>query len=155
MKKITIGRKEVQKQHIIDARFIQLNQRDCINQLFLDEEFEGKKEIKRELKKKLSSYKAQDIKKKRFEDKLFISLFDLIERLVISKLKCIYCKSDVVLIYNCVRYPKQWTLDRVNNDMGHNTDNVVIACLECNLKRRRINDKKFLFTKQMKIIKKY
>ena len=48
---------------------------------------------------------------------------------------------------------KQWTLDRIDNDQGHTYDNVVIACLECNLQRRRTNSDKFLFTKQMKIVR--
>jgi hypothetical protein len=46
---------------------------------------------------------------------------------------------------------KQWTLDRIDNDIGHNKKNLVIACLECNLKRKRTNKDKFMFTKNMKI----
>jgi hypothetical protein len=42
-------------------------------------------------------------------------------------------------------------LDRINNDLGHNNDNVVISCLECNLKRRKKSKDSFLFTKQLKI----
>ena len=49
---------------------------------------------------------------------------------------------------------KEINLDRINNDLGHNKDNVKIACLGCNLKRRRLNMDKFLFTKQLKIQKK-
>jgi len=56
-------------------------------------------------------------------------------------------------MYENVREEKQWTLDRIKNDIGHNNDNVVICCLKCNLKRGTINDKKFKFTKQMRIIK--
>ncbi len=48
---------------------------------------------------------------------------------------------------------KQWSLDRINNDIGHNSGNLLIACLECNLKRRRINCDNFNFTQNMKIIK--
>ena len=55
--------------------------------------------------------------------------------------------------YNNYRDKQQWTLDRIDNDLGHNNENVKIACLECNLKRRRINMEKFLFTKQLNIIK--
>ena len=56
-------------------------------------------------------------------------------------------------MYKNVREYRQWTLDRINNDNGHNKENVVICCLECNLKKGTINDEKFKFTKQMRIIK--
>ena len=44
----------------------------------------------------------------------------------------------------------QWTLDRINNDIGHFKDNVVICCLRCNLKKGTKNDEHFKFAKQMK-----
>lgn len=50
--------------------------------------------------------------------------------------------------------PKQWTLDRIDNDIGHYSDNVVIACLSCNLHRKTMYHERFLFTKQLNIIKK-
>ena len=52
-----------------------------------------------------------------------------------------------------VREPFQWTLDRIDNDDNHNKDNVVIACLDCNLKRRRRDADKFYFTKNLTIKK--
>ena len=58
-------------------------------------------------------------------------------------------------MYENVREKKQWTLDRLDNEQGHNKDNVVICCLECNIKRGTLDDEKFKFSKQMKIIKKY
>ena len=48
---------------------------------------------------------------------------------------------------------KQWSLDRIDNNIGHNRGNLVVACLECNLKRRRTNKDAFMFTKNMVIIK--
>jgi hypothetical protein len=68
-------------------------------------------------------------------------------------MKCCYCSSEVYILYERVREMKQWSLDRINNDIGHNIGNLVIACLECNLKRRRTNKDKFMFTKNMVIIK--
>jgi hypothetical protein len=43
----------------------------------------------------------------------------------------------------------QWTLDRIDNNFGHNIGNLVISCLKCNLKRRRINKNSFMITKNM------
>ena len=78
---------------------------------------------------------------------------ECIDKLVLSKMKCYYCNENMLLVYENVREPKQ-TLDRIDNNKGHITENVVISCLDCNLKRRTMNDKKFKFSKQMKIIKK-
>ena len=78
----------------------------------------------------------------------------LVEMLVLSKMKCYYCNENMLLVYENVREGKQWTLDRIDNSIGHITENVVISCLDCNLKRRTMNDEKFKFSKQMKIIKK-
>ena len=73
--------------------------------------------------------------------------------LVKCKLRCFYCSNEIFLIYKEIKNKYQWTLDRINNDMGHNNDNVVISCLDCNLKRRNQNINKFLFTKKLNIIK--
>ena len=48
---------------------------------------------------------------------------------------------------------EQWTLDRIDNDLSNTDENVIVACLKCNLQRRRQNKDKFLFTKQLKIVK--
>jgi hypothetical protein len=57
------------------------------------------------------------------------------------------------LLYEIVRELKQWTLDRIDNNNGHNSDNVVICCLECNLKRRKMSQEKFIFQKNLIIVK--
>ena len=111
------------------------------------------KKIKSDLRKKLTSYKAQDIKKDRYLENELITEEELYEKLVASRLKCYYCSQEVKLIYNFVRDDSQWTLDRINNDIGHFNNNVVISCLKCNLQKRRRNDEHFKFAKQMKIIK--
>ena len=106
------------------------------------------------IKKKLSSYKQQDIKNCIYGEKFFIPLEDTVQKLVECKMKCYYCNKNMVLLYKEIKDPIQWTLDRIDNTMGHNTDNVVISCLQCNLKRRNTNMKKFLFTKNLVLIKK-
>lgn len=68
-------------------------------------------------------------------------------------MQCHYCREKTFLLYDLVREMNQWTLDRINNDVGHNIENVLISCLECNLKRRRTGKDDFLFTKQLNIVK--
>ena len=109
--------------------------------------------IKQQLIQKINCYKQQDIKKKIFDNDKFLKLDDVIQSLQDCHLKCHYCTSELLILYDKSREGKQWTIDRINNDLGHNLDNYYIACLDCNLKRRRQNDGKFLFTKQLCIKK--
>jgi len=159
-KKIKIGEKEKKERKVIQTwkhkTFLldKTNHISIINQLFLNQSFEGEDTTKKELQKKLNSYKQQDIKKNKNENGL-ISYEELLEKLVISKLRCYYCKKETLLLYENNREQKQWTLDRLDNSCGHTKDNVVISCLKCNLERRCLNDEKFLFTKQMRLIKKH
>jgi hypothetical protein len=106
-----------------------------------------------EIKHKLSSYKQQDILKEVYNKELFIHFKSLIQMLNECKLKCHYCLLPIFINYELVRDGKQWTLDRIDNNVGHNKDNVVIACLECNLKRRITNKDAFMFTKNLNIIR--
>lgn len=126
---------------------------EMINELFLSQSCRNEKLLKRELEKKISGYKAQDIDKNFYDAELLISLDDTIEKLVESKLKCYYCKCEVLLLYKNVRDPFQWSLDRVDNSKCHSRENTIIACLKCNLQRRTRDMNKFLFTKQLKISK--
>ena len=125
---------------------------NLINNLYLDNDFPEKKYILDELKIKLNSYKQQD-KKKYNESNNLITLDNIIEKLVCSKLKCYYCMNDVNILYKDLKQKNQWTLDRIDNDIGHNTDNVVISCLKCNLDRGTKDINKFNFTKKLKLIK--
>ena len=50
--------------------------------------------------------------------------------LVKSKLFCYYCKNPVFILYENIRDPTQWTLDRIDNEQGHNEDNCVICCFK-------------------------
>ena len=158
-KKINIGQKEKKERKIIqkwkykDFLLESKNHISIVNQLFLEQSFNGDNTTKNELHKKINSYKQQDIKKDKNLDGL-ISYEELLEKLVLSKLKCYYCRKDVLLLYENNREQKQWTLDRLDNSLGHTKENVVVCCLKCNLERRCLNDEKFLFTKQMRLIKK-
>lgn len=106
-----------------------------------------------EISKKISGYKQQDKLKKRYDDGKFITFESVIEKMCECDLKCRYCQKEMLVIYDIMRESKQWSVDRIDNDIGHNIGNFHLACLECNLSRRRRTDEKFLFTKQLNIIK--
>jgi hypothetical protein len=107
-----------------------------------------------EINKKICSYKHQDIIKKKLDMELFIDFNCIIDKMIECELKCRYCICEMSVLYDRSREMKQWSVDRIDNDKGHNKDNFHLACLDCNLKRRRRTDEKFLFTKQLSIVKK-
>lgn len=109
--------------------------------------------IKRHMVMKLHSYKTQDQKNAILDMASFVDLDFVMDLLKQSNMQCFYCRERVQLLYKHVREPKQWTLERINNDIGHNRGNVEIACLSCNLRRRCMHHERFIFTKQMKIVK--
>lgn len=98
---------------------------------------------------KQQGYKSQDRQKNLFEENKFISVDEIFALLKSSRLFCFYCNLRVKLIYKYARDPKQWSLERIDNSYGHNTDNVVIACLDCNLRRRTIFQERYKKTKEM------
>jgi hypothetical protein len=110
--------------------------------------------IHQQIKNKLSSYRCQDIEKKLLDTDLFVDLSGVLQKMEDCHLKCFYCKECVFLLYENVREPKQWTLERIDNAFGHNTNNVEIACLSCNLRRRTMACERYIITKNIqKIVK--
>lgn len=158
MKKIRIGKERKTRQLInnLDISFNLLNEdkkdeNELIRNLYFNIPFENDNIYITEIKKKINSYKTQDIKKDKLNN--LINYEETVEKLLESKLKCYYCKDDVIIIYEKIREPKQWTLDRLDNNIGHKKDNTVICCLDCNLKRRVKSHEHFKFTKQLLIKK--
>ena len=105
------------------------------------------------LKIKHAGYKSQDIAKSLFDEEKFVRFEDIVSSLVQSELQCFYCRKSVKLFYEYVRDPLQWSLERIDNKYGHNTDNVEIACLECNLRRKTMYHERYLYTKQVVVQK--
>ena len=105
------------------------------------------------IKAKISSYRHQDILKKKLSIETFIDFNEVIKLLIDSELLCHYCSCNIYILYPQVREKTQWSLDRINNNIGHNKNNLVIACLDCNLKRRRTNKDAFMFNKNFTIVK--
>ena len=109
--------------------------------------------IIKEIERKISGYKQQDIKKKVYNEQEIIKFHQVMEKFIECKLNCYYCFQHMKLLYKIVRDSQQWTLDRIDNSLGHTYANVVLCCLECNLKRRIQSSKNYLFTKQLKLVK--
>ena len=130
----------------------QLNILECIKNETLEKN-KYTSLITSHIKMKICGYRQQDILKKKLKEDCLVKFNEVIDLLIESKMKCKYCSQEVYILYERVREMKQWSLDRINNDIGHNSGNLLIACLECNLKRRRTNKDAFMFTKNMVIIK--
>jgi len=110
--------------------------------------------IERQILNKIRGYKSQDMEKGIYQEELFVTypyVYALIQE---YKMQCYYCKESTMILYECVREPKQWTLERIDNSTGHNCGNVQIACLQCNLRRRTMFQEKYVLTKQMMIVTK-
>jgi hypothetical protein len=101
---------------------------------------------------KLYSYKTQDILKKKYNIENFVNIKTVFELLMAAEMKCYYCKKHVMLLYEYIREPMQWSLDRIDNSIGHNHNNLYIACLSCNLRRRCIFPERYVVTQQCKTI---
>jgi len=110
--------------------------------------------IIQQLQKKIAGYKSQDVKKRLYNPDRFVKLEDVVKQLWDAKLQCIYCKKQVYVLYEIVREVHQWTLDRINNSYGHNRDNVMISCLECNVRRGTMYHERYAFTKTFTQVKK-
>jgi len=164
MKKLTQERKEEKQRSITQSWNISEDYYDFSKQLDIIKNininFENKEKIPeinkifiREIERKISNYRQQDLLKNILNHEKFITLKDLIKMIDDCKLHCYYCEDEMFILYKMVRESKQWSVDRINNSNGHNKDNIVLSCLECNLKRRNKNKDSFLFTKQLKIVR--
>ena len=112
------------------------------------------KTIVQQITCKIGGYKQQDIRKHKYDPLKFIDFKSVLQKLMECELKCRYCNECMFVLYDVVRERKQWSVDRIDNHRGHDVDNFHITCLDCNLKKRRRSDEHFLFTKQLRIVKK-
>jgi hypothetical protein len=112
-----------------------------------------KKIMVQQINKKIYGYKQQDMLKKHFEEEKFVTFEKILQKLVDCDLKCYFCKKEMDVLYDIMREMTQWSIDRIDNEKGHNVDNCNLSCLDCNLKKRRRSDDKFLFTKQLNLLK--
>jgi 5-methylcytosine-specific restriction endonuclease McrA len=109
--------------------------------------------LKQHIHLKWYGYRAQDMEKNLFRPELLISENDIVELLLDSRLLCFYCRHPILLLYENVRESSQWSIERIDNQYGHNRENVVVACLSCNLRRKTMYYERFRMTKQLNITK--
>ena len=106
-----------------------------------------------QIRGKINGYKRQDVLKYRYNASLFITMEDVIELMRECKLICKYCMRPIFVLYDISFSKTQWTVDRIDNSLGHQRGNCHLACLECNLSRRRMGNIRFMLGKQFSMIK--
>jgi hypothetical protein len=146
---------------VVNESLVPLSHREqvsIINRMFLghlidDKDRQQEKFYTSLISKKCTGYKQQDVSNTIYDVKWFISHEEVLELLVASKLTCYYCRKACYVHYIEPFCQDQWTLERISNDHGHNRNNVVIACLKCNLARGTKSSDKFKLGKQLRFIK--
>lgn len=109
--------------------------------------------MRQQIATKITGYRAQDIEKDMYDADAFITIDAIRNELIKCDCKCYYCNEGVKILYTAVRDRRQWTVDRIYNNRGHNCNNLVIACLGCNLHRRCRNAEEFNTTSNMIVVK--
>ena len=102
----------------------------------------------REIDTKRKAYIYQDKHHNIYDPRYTITTDRIVELLVGADLLCHYCREICQVAYKEAMCRRQWTLDRTDNNYGHNDANVVIACLDCNLKRGTMDAERFRMGKQ-------
>ena len=153
-----VKKREIMNKYNINPIFLNYEkQMQMIKEIYCksnqDENNQVKTILHQEIERKISSYKQQDLLKNKYNEALFIDIECVLKKLIDTNMQCFYCNCPILVLYEIVRELTQWSVDRINNDEGHNKDNFVIACLNCNIKRRTTNSKKFLFTRQLNLVK--
>jgi len=155
----------IQKLNIEDAFFAMDKQKELLLKIhdkaeinkeitFLNEEEERIYHVMiKQLEAKIASYRQQDKLKEMLDDTNAIHVNSVVKHILQCDVKCFYCHTVMRILYKQSRDPTQWTIDRIDNDLGHTADNYVLACLGCNLKRRRQSLDKFNYTKNLTILK--
>jgi len=95
----------------------------------------------------VSNSKVGDLKSGRYDKENHITAKYLRQLKLDCGEKCSYCECELDWSHQLhIRRPKQVTLQRLNNKLGHIKGNCVYACFECNVVKR-IECKEHLLTR--------
>ena len=95
----------------------------------------------------VSNSKVGDLKAGRYDKENHITSKYLRQLKLDCGEKCNYCECELDWSHQLhIRRPKQVTLQRLNNKLGHIKGNCVYACFECNVVKR-IECKEHLLTR--------
>jgi hypothetical protein len=86
-------------------------------------------------REKFKGYIQQDKDKERYDEEEFITYMDLSGLMNEQSNKCIYCWKSL--------NNSDWSLDRIDNKLGHNMNNCVLSCIHCNTTRKTTPYNKF------------
>ena len=89
-------------------------------------------EIKITIKIMICGSKKNDKKCNRFDNTNFIDKSFLKKLIEDSENKCYYCKCKLQYM---IKQSNLATIERIDNKLGHNKNNVVIACFHCNVSK--------------------
>jgi hypothetical protein len=96
-------------------------------------EIENHKNLSLSIRAKLSSYKCSDVQKKR-DCTNYITVQDVLK---LKKDSCIFCNC-ILLYKNYTKFnPQQYSIDRLDSELGHVRENCQIICLHCNISKSR------------------
>ena len=76
---------------------------------------------------RLKNYSYQDQDTRRYNAKKFIKMNEVEDLFKKQSSRCFHCWENLTL--------ETWTLDRINNNYGHETGNCLLSCLRCNTQR--------------------
>ncbi len=148
-------RKMKNKQILNVMNIIHSEQTNILQRLYLNDcTLENSNKYLSEITRKRSGYIQQDKKNGIYHNDFIINMDDLILKMVESKMKCFYCIRECMFLYREIYTNNQWTLDRIDNNLGHTNKNTVICCLKCNLSRGNINHDRFVSSKQISVVRK-
>jgi hypothetical protein len=102
------------------------------------EEWKKKNPLHLKFRKMINDSKKEDIKRDRFNESEFVDIDYLVKVFEIQGGKCIYCDCELSLIFTLSNIKNKISLQRINNDYGHNKMNSVFCCSCCNYSRKEL-----------------